>query len=361
MKKIAVITLPLENFNYGGILQAYALQKYLGGIGEYKILLLDRRYDKTNLVRLKTYFFRKIRWRYVKTRSRYFEPIQNFIDSKITMSPPLYSTKSIVNYLDWTNVDVVITGSDQVWRKDYALSIRDDLFLSFENETKKISYAASFGANDYMLEGTYEAIKKLKAVSVRENSAQKYLLQSGLNVETHIDPTMLLPKEHYFNLASCSNKSFSGGVCVYMLDTDTRISSILEKLASKDNLEIYSIGKKLSITVQNYHQCDSVVDSVEDWLKAFRDAKYIVTDSFHGCVFAILFNKQFITLGNKSRGIDRFITLLDTFDLKERLLYNDSIEHFEEVLKREIDFVPVNNLLLKERANSERYLRENIE
>ena len=97
---------------------------------------------------------------------------------------------------------------------------------------------------------------------------------------------------------------------------------------------------------------------VEQWLCSFRDANFIITDSFHGCVFSIIYNKPFIAIGNKSRGLSRFTSLLKLFGLEGRLV--DCLSEVnEDVVNMNIDWRKINAILKDEQRRSRKFLKEN--
>lgn len=101
-----------------------------------------------------------------------------------------------------------------------------------------------------------------------------------------------------------------------------------------------------------------VFPPVEDWLKGFRDSDYVITDSFHGTVFAIIFNKPFITILNRERGVDRFNTLLGLFGLSDRLI--TSHDELERIINKPIDFKMVNQRLHEEKIKSIDFLNRHL-
>lgn len=352
MKNVVIITLPLTNYNYGGLLQAYALQHFFKSNYNIKVSHVDRQYNATNAIRIKTNVYKLLNWQYYKTIKDYYTPIRLFIKNNITLSNTIGSDSSFNNYLKKNNVGLIITGSDQVWNSHYANNINNDLLLNIPYQCIKISYAASFGSNQYAEENVAEKIKNLDGISVREKDAQEYLSSYGIKAIHHIDPTLLLTADQYLQFVKSSKKDYKNGVTSYVLDKKPEteeFSLLLSKLADRP---LNKIGIKAAIDKKNYKNINHQVDGLEDWLNAFYSADYIITDSFHGCVFSILFNKQFITLGNKARGYDRFISLLGLFGLEDRLV--TSKEEVEKVFIP-IDYSIVNAKLEELRAEAKQY------
>lgn len=327
--KIAIITLPLHT-NYGGILQAYALQTVLQRMGhdvqhlqpkvEYlplhpawqmPFVWVKRLIRKCFLGEWKLPIFEHPhRW-----MRRYTDV---FIHQHIVM-------RSLLDE-EWNaslakNYDVFIVGSDQVWRPCYALPIAR-YFLSFLDDTcsnPRIAYAASFGTENCEFSANQildcsKLLQKFSFVSVREQSGVEICKQLfGVRASHLLDPTLLLSKDDYLKLIQ-NQKPSKGNLMVYVLDETPDIRLFISQIAASEKLvpfnANYSLGNRLGIPQL----------PIENWLRGFVDAKLIITDSFHACVFAIIFNKPFICLGNDERGMTRFHLLLDLFGLQHCLL-----------------------------------------
>lgn len=329
--KVGIYTQPLRN-NYGGILQNYALQQVLIDLGHEPITLdYKPKYTFTryllSILKTGVLFFipgkRRPLPRYRKAEER--QIIRDFVEKNITTTDRL--RKISWNIIKKNKIQVVITGSDQVWRPRYNKNLKYS-YLSFANsdEVKKIAYAASFGVDywEYSERQTKacSALAKLfKAISVREHSGialcRDYLKVDAVEV---LDPTLLISKEKYTALCSripVSNKPF---LFVYMLDITENKKNFYERLAKERGLQVQYIDTEKNGNI-----------SVEEWLSKFRDAEYVVTDSFHGTVFSILFHKNFISVINENRGADRFVSLLSKFNLQNRLVEEKNIELYRDI------------------------------
>lgn len=327
--KIAIITLPLHT-NYGGILQAYALQTVLQRMGhdvqhlqpkvEYlplhpawqmPFVWVKRLIRKCFLGEWKLPIFEHPhRW-----MRRYTDV---FIHQHIVMRSLLDEEWNASLAKDY---DVFIVGSDQVWRPCYALPIAR-YFLSFLDDTcsnPRIAYAASFGTENCEFSANQildcsKLLQKFSFVSVREQSGVEICKQLfGVRASHLLDPTLLLSKDDYLKLIQ-NQKPSKGNLMVYVLDETPDIRLFISQIAASEKLvpfnANYSLGNRLGIPQL----------PIENWLRGFVDAKLIITDSFHACVFAIIFNKPFICLGNDERGMTRFHSLLDLFGLQHCLL-----------------------------------------
>src|SRR5690606_26995111 len=134
-----------------------------------------------------------------------------------------------------------------------------------------------------------------------------------------------------------------------------KTESWIKALAAKKGWTTEMVGQKRNNDLKEFRTKPHLVDSVEDWLKAFRDAAFIVTDSFHGCVFSILFKKPFITVGNENRGLNRFHSLLSMFSISQRLTSPGPSIH---LLDEAISYGEVHKKLGKYRMQSKEYLSQ---
>ena len=336
-KKIGIITLPL-NTNYGGIIQAYALQTIIEKMG-FDVYVLDTpRYKfpiDNKLLYLKR-FVKKIVRKYnqaVFLEKEYYEsyPV-------VAQNTEIFIQRYIhrVKIKDFSCVKVTdfygfVVGSDQVWRPSYFRYIKD-AYLNFTGNAnvRRIAYAPSIGIDywEYSEELTEMCsllLKKFDAVSLREDSAvalfAKYMC---CNSEHVLDPTLLLNREDYVKL--CRNKicleSHKSCLLTYLLDPIDESRNVLDKVKQILGGEVYRLNKQTEDC--KIKPLDRIALPVEAWFKAFDDAKFVITDSFHACVFSIIFHKPFIVLLNKHRGFSRIKSLLRIFKLENRIVFNSS-------------------------------------
>ena len=232
--------------------------------------------------------------------------VANYIDTTVVVHK--YSS-SIVRK---ENFCAIITGSDQVWRPKYNAYL-EDMYLKFvPKDVKKIAYAASFGVDnwEYSPKQTLKCTKialRLDAVSVRELSGVD-LCKRYFNVEAKcvLDPTILAGADAYKPLL----KEFNGKnyLFAYVLDLTLEKEGLIRGLAKKNNLEVKIASAD-----------DNASLSVQEWLTMIANADMVVTDSFHGTVFSILFHSEFYSIVNVERGGSRFYSLLTPLGLKSRI------------------------------------------
>ncbi len=262
-----------------------------------------------------------------------------------------------------------IVGSDQVWRAGYVNHWGGLPFffladVPVEVRSKSIAYAASFGTEKWS--GTEEDAKvcapllsDFRAVSVREHSGINICReQLGVAAVQMPDPTMLLSTDDYNELIAKEKtwRPTSGYIAAYVLARTSAKDSLLTECSGMEQMEVQHLLPQATAKKRR----DRYPVSVCQWLRLIRDSKYFVTDSFHGCVFAIIFNKPFVCLGNALRGNARFEALLGTYGLENRLLSNPSPEELLRVLATPIDWARVNEIRASERARGIRFLEENL-
>lgn len=372
--RIGVLTLQLHN-NFGGILQAFALQKVLKNQGHNVVLI-----DKSQYVsigpwykRYPIYIKRGIN-RYIlgkdiivkadveqnripKTIAKYTEP---FVEKYIKR---VY-TKDFSNIRE-QNFDVLIVGSDQVWRPKYFFSRIENAYLEFAKDwdVRRIAYAASFGTEEweYTEEQTNNCaalLNKFNAVSVRESSAVQLCNDNfGVKAEHVLDPTMLLCKEDYIKLFKDYNTAQSdGNLFCYILDEGEEKKSIIGCAAKEIGLKPFYVNSRYEDLEAPLEE--RIQQPAEKWLRAFYDAEFIITDSFHACVFSIIFNKPFIVYGNKERGLARFKSLLSIFGLEERIV--STKEESIKAISEPIDWERVNEVNRQWKEKSMSFLNNNL-
>lgn len=364
-----ILTLKLMG-NYGGVLQAYSLRNV---INQYASSVSTGSYTKKfTTLYTKLGLIRRIVLRHILGNKNINDI--SYADEKLICN---HIERFIDRYLVITNnnltidADIYVVGSDQVWRAAYA-PIDKFLFSKIKPRGQiLISYAASFGKDDLseyssrLITKTARLAKKFNAISVREqtgvNIAQKHW---GVKAEQHVDPTLLLDKEHYEVLIAEDKQNVTkskGDLFAYVLDRDDKKERLIDDAAKALDLTPFEImppkptsRKELKNNLDKFQ-----LPPVTQWLKSFQDAEFVITDSFHGCVFSIIFNKPFIAIGNRQRGMARFTSLLKLFGLEDRLVA-DASDVTEELLKSKIDWKKVNDIKKKELRRSMEYLNKHL-
>ncbi|WP_417546728.1 polysaccharide pyruvyl transferase family protein [Marinobacter sp.] len=374
--KIAIMTQPLGR-NYGGIMQAWALQQVLEAAGHAPVTI-DRRHDRKgriyNLVRMSKRAVKKAvgRWSVPLNFERYMPEIlfntRNFIEKNIVLSEPLFSTADLRCHFSREQYDAVIVGSDQTWRPKYSPNIYN-FFLDFlsDSNIKRLAYAASFGVDDWEFSPTQTErcmalVKKFDVIGVRELAGVELCEQHlGVCASHVLDPTLLLDKENYQRMLIGKQVLESKGVYTYILDQLSWKSQVVDHVSELLCLPVYRNQANSSMAqLKSSNISDYVMPSVKGWVKGFLEADFVVTDSFHGMVFSIIFNKPFVALVNSGRGASRFYSLANQLGLSGRLVTCFSKEEIQAVVDVPIDYKAVNNNLDLARKQSERFLYESL-
>ncbi len=333
--------------NYGAVLQSFALQKVLVKMGvnteiiDYrprKILISNRlsNLKHGNISSLKKEFnINKFRKReLILSKNKYWSYDQ---------------LKKIKN-----EYKGVIVGSDQIWNEWFTLhgegKITKSYFLDFlPNKVKKFSYAASFGCESTTPE--YNSVVKsslssFDRISVRENTGIDIISEFGLNSELVCDPTLLLKVNEYEKLIKNNKKNCN--IFPYIINGN-----------QQNAIDIYNYLKnKYSDCTKNY----KFDFGIYEWLQYIHDSKFVVTNSFHGVVFCLLFNTDFIPVLIKGSGMnDRIITLLKMVNLEDRILTEFDNNKVDMIYGKRINWENVNKKIDDFRNKSLDFLNECIQ
>lgn len=351
--KIGILTLPLRS-NSGGILQNYALQTVLKRMG-HEVYTIDRHNDKSFIYRTSSWILRLFQhyflgkqvntsfylWLSRKEFLKRNQKFVRFVNSHISKTEYISSNKKLP-LIEKYGFDAVIVGSDQVWIPLYL----PWTFLGFlKCDVRRVAYAASGLSNKNILlpflsEGR-EQLKKFKGISCRESHGVEICKECfGVDAQHVLDPTLLLTQEEYTQL--CVNiPERNPFLLSYILDENEEKRCFVNKIAMARGLEVV-----------NFYNLQDI--GIEEWLSLFRDAAYVVTDSFHGTAFSINFNKNFISITNKIRGNVRFHSLLNMFGLLDRLVDETNLIEFIDL--KDIDYNKVNRIKSEEQRKSISFL-----
>jgi polysaccharide pyruvyl transferase WcaK-like protein len=363
--------------NFGAVLQAYALQRWLQQQGLQVCLinyhpayvedgseikqLLNPRNLKANLkaLYLKTLAL-KTRVFGLNAQSRQF---QAFKARFLNIDGPRYASADHLNHAV-IGQQLLVAGSDQIWNPSGQTGLDPAYFLAFDCDKaiRRISYAASFG-KEY-LEPEYHAeaevlLKQLSAVSVREESGVAIVQQvSGLVAQCVPDPTLL--HREYSTLLATSTQTRSGHVFCYALRTGAGVREVAQALSRHVAGPIVSPYN----AHRRWRQIGQTVQvGPQDWLKLLKDAAYVVTNSFHATVFAVIFEKPFIAVGlpgSKASLNARVRNLLEKLQLSHRFLPAENAGQAQALIAEPIDWVAVRARREALQQVGERYLLEQL-
>ncbi|WP_297087552.1 polysaccharide pyruvyl transferase family protein [uncultured Draconibacterium sp.] len=379
--KIGIVTLPFV-WNYGGILQTYALQVVLRKLG-HEALTINRN-SKINVpLKMKILSFgKRFLLRYVLQkkvvvrtwpRKNEIEKLRQHTDRFIkehVKVTHLLKDEAGFQQLEKYGFKAYVCGSDQVWRPRYSPSIENHFlgFLPEDSKAKRIAFAASFGVDHWEYSKNQTAVcsklaKKYNAISVREDSGVALCIKHlGVEARQVLDPTLLIPKEEYIALVEKDKTpKLDGSLLNYVLDQSPEKKKMIAAIAKELGLKTVSTMPKSDFAkVGKKGLNDCIFPPVTNWIRGFMDAEFVITDSFHGTAFSIIFNKPFISVGNAKRGVTRFSSLLNALGLEDRLV-TDPGNDLLSLAKKKIDFEAVNTKLAEKQEEAFAFLRNALD
>lgn len=365
--QIGILTQPLAN-NYGGILQNWALQQALKQIGHVPITInipYPHIEEKKNFPRSCWRFLKRMKGdksiifinadRQMNFLNIPCDNMREFVSRNINVMHLLGKVDS--TFCDkHPEIKAYIVGSDQVWRKSFSPYL-PNFFLDFtENvDVKRVAYGVSFGRTEMDInqdESRFysELASRFDAISVREEDGKEICKkQLNSNASLVIDPTLLLDRSDYLGLIDDEERQVKSSryAAVYVLDKNKQEEKDINIFCKENGLTPKYIGSPSSKGFQR----------VESWLSDIANSQYVITDSYHGTIFSIIFGKHFTSICNPSRGASRFITLLASLGLESRLVTEG--QRFVPLSER-INYSGVNELISDRRSASIAFLKESL-
>ncbi len=361
--KIGIVTIQ-NAMNYGATLQTIALYQVLREKG-YDVEVLD--YQNINIFgpyrglsiteAIKQFLKGHIRSGFTEIKERissrrakkkYIRIVKKYDDfaySSFKATKPFKEVEEI----DISKYDALICGSDQIWNEQI-VGEKGIYYLDLPNfKGLKIAYAAS-GSLDDDSQKQLDLIKNLDFVSVREDAFAHQLMQGGVSKVSHVcDPTLLVSPDYWYNMA----QKFTGCgeyILGYSVGWSSKVREKLDEVRIKTGLPVLYIENVASKFYINGQKIPA--KTAGDFINLFANAKYIVTKSFHGTVFSIIFRKNFLTFNSDAR-IDE---LLKITSLEGRGM-NAKGESYCGI-ENEIDWDSAHNNLAKFREKSQQFLEE---
>lgn len=357
-QKIGILTFH-KSINYGSVLQAWALQKVLLKEG-YDVEIIDyepQEYESIYKKTFKNTYGIKSKIKAILTLSKYEKLQQNlfkiFRENHLILSPKHYIFGTYEE--EYERYNIIITGSDQIWNT----SIQDCdpiYFLPFSYTGKKIAYACSINNGSVNEKYSEQWLRKwildYDFISIREQSGVEKLstlLNDDKKIYKTLDPTLLLQKENFEELIDKRNIQ-ENYIFLYNMWTKKEGIIVARKLSERIQLPIYTITNQMDLiriykySIQRVH-VDLIHTSPEDFINFICFANYIVTDSFHGTAFSIIFNKPFIAVNSHIsnghlKNDERLITILNEFGISERYISLDDINSFN--FDKDINYKDIN-------------------
>lgn len=350
--KIGIITFHRAD-NYGALLQVYALQKNLMDLG-HNVEIIDYRCDAIENIyvykiipKLRKNIFKWLFSLLVVNPQKIMkrDRCNEFRNAYLKLSDSVKTTddRKQIQYL----YDIIITGSDQIW-SDKLTKGKDDWYC-FKQEgyskAKIISYGASVGNLERFkncFKQYYFDLKKYCSISVREQEVADFLSEE-LNQKVYkvFDPTLLLSNFYWDDLVKKSSLNVKQE---YVLYYDAEFNSvsmeIAKKISSVFEIKLVHFCKLIKMVLRG-----QLVEQAGpcEFLSLIKNAKYVVTSSFHATVFSVIFEKQFVTVPHPSTG-SRVRDLLNSIGLNSRMV--ESFEHFSvDMIDDTINYVDVKKLI----------------
>lgn len=332
MKKNAYTLNYWYGSNYGATLTSYALYKLLEQLGLNPSLVNN------------------------------MNDIEEAVQNKMFSQKFLKNFNIIKNINSYRNLKAInnpqslfLTGSDQVFRPYLTGKKLDQFLLDFVDETSlKIAISASFGVDkeQFLKETSREIIAKMKksfesfdVISVREKSGVEICKDLfGVNAELIIDPVFIFDKQNYINIANKSKKDYSNTIATYIFSKDKQYKNVYKNFEKRYN------AKVIELAFKNI--------ALEDWLSAILNSKLVITDSFHGICFCLIFNKPFICPANGMTAYTRFDSLFKMLNIQNQTVSVNDILKKNCIFK--IDYEKLNQRIEEERRHGLEFLQKVI-
>lgn len=371
MKKVGIITLN-DNNNYGNRLQNLATQKVLTELGFNAETIINETVDRKNrnikyyikrfsIKKMREVIYQIIKRKVINKKKENYITIQerrkNFEDFNKNIT---FSEYIINEYKNLENIekqyDYFVVGSDQVWNP-YLQHIKDVNFLMFSPKEKNIAYAASFGVEKIpgdIQEKYKKGLNNFSEISVREDKGQE-IVESIINRKATVtlDPTMLLTTDEWLEFSKrpqrVPNKKYM--LICFLGKVTKKRKEYFDKIARENEFEIVNLNK---INEKNYYTIGP-----SEFIYMLENASLVFTDSFHVCVFSILFKKTFYVLERKGTNINmnsRIDTLLNKFNLRDR-----NLKCLDDGISLNYDYSGIDSILERERKKSMDFLEKALD
>lgn len=362
-----------RHLNYGGLLQAWALQRTLRDQG-FECATDESRPDvPARTTRLRAALMTVSRVappKFVPMRAVRADVEEALNENLLQFGREeldrvrLFGEDGRLNEDVLSGFDGLVSGSDQIWRSDYGdvLSYLFD-FVPDSFSGPRVAYAASFGSDEPPFDspaysnGARDAARKLTAVSVREDSAVELTRRLWeVDAERVLDPTLLLRPGDYLDGLANEAREARGAIVTYVLDPSPEKLDLKTRLAAELSSPVYDLLPPVPTDFAEFVASREtyVRPPVGTWVGAISEAKCVLTDSFHGCAFAVLFSRPFLVVPNHQRGLARFESLLRLVGLEDRFVSDGDIG---TQMQAPIDWERVHAALDIDRDRSLRFLR----
>lgn len=359
--------------SHGSVLQTYALTRTLEAMG-HQVTIVDRQ----SPIKWSDYYEM-----FLRVLSHIRRKTFSWSDFYVNEYPPVLmreigefirtqlqkQTITIRKDIDLYRIgrddyDAYIVGSDQTWRPKYVYNVLN-YFLDFvpkERKVKRIAYAPSFGTAEWEYSKDMETkacglVRRFDAVSVREDVGVKMCEEHfGVTAMHVLDPTMLLTKKDYERFVERidRDKYIGYNLLDFSKEKIDFVNSIKERMGMPTR-QLISMGDKNKRKIH-----EKVAPSIEEWLAGIANSDFLIVDSFHATVFAIIFHKEFLTIANAARGLSRFTSLLKMAGLENRLVTDfDKFDY--DIVEKKIDWSRVDENIQRMRNLSMDFLVSSLQ
>lgn len=361
--RIGVLTFH-RTFNYGGVLQAFALCSFLKS---YDVKCVD--YIEPNIAQHcghPVYASYKSLLENIKHFVKYYicrhgykkeRKLGDFISKNMPLTDLQYLSFNELQR-DGDNFEILISGSDQIWNPQLTGNKIDPAyFLKFSSRAKKISYASSAGSyrfNDKELGILKDLLADFSAISVRESQLKHQISHFKNDVEVVLDPTFLLDVKSWRQISVPISGVCDKYVLLYTFDNCRNTVEVAQHISDKLGAKVVGIGS--SFFREKGVDLKFPDAGIEEFLWLFENAEFVVTNSFHGTVFALIFRKNFFSV-LKEKNPYRVSNLLSSIDLISRLINNrKDIDNIDLI----VDYSVAGRLLFELQNNSRKFLEDAI-
>lgn len=365
--RVLIRTLPILHGNYGGMLQAYALQQALIALGTTPVTDISvtptwRSRATQAAMPLKRVITDQPVFRR-EANAAWNSRLNAFATANIRMTSLMAPWRCGVHRRELEGLDAIVVGSDQIWRSAYG-DVASYLLkmVPLECTARRVAYAASFGSQDHVQERQLSALRPLaerfSAISVREDWAVALVQRTwGIEAFHAQDPVLLLEADHYRKLTAAVPRNTAPYALAFTLDPTQSASKTAAHVADQLSMPLMTYTPPaVPLRHSDIRLSPHKPIGMEEWISLFRDASFVITDSFHGAVMAITFEVPFLVVGNISRGSGRFESLLRKYGLEDRMWARSDAPSIRDG----IDWASVAKATRKHRSESIAFLQGSI-
>lgn len=371
MTKIGTVTFHGAQ-NFGSVLQTYALQEYVTNLYKkngkeccYNVINFRTEYQKglysvyKSAKNPKNLLKNLIAFKYRKFLREKHSKFESFLNDFVNLTDEVKDNEEISRFAN--SFDYYISGSDQIWNVR-ASDFEDEYFLNFVKNGKKITYAVSMGPLDidwdkYGKDKYKTFIEEYSSISVREKgTAEKVRHLIGEEPRVNVDPTFLLDKKDWQKIQSDANYNDGKYILLYCLEPSKEQLNMAKVISKKLNLPIL---------VTRYNNKNDMINGFVkkydsgplDFLSYIDNAALVLSSSFHGTAFSMIYNKPFYVFNGMKDS--RISSILKIADIEDRSI--ESIKDIDRVNLESVDFSVVNEIIKNEQEKSKAYLRQALE